>query len=719
MKPRFISGLFCSASIDHGQPDMIKLNQTPGAGKPAVPLFQPGQVQMKQLLPDIYSLSLNNAIIDADHILLPVDLAGLLPAKFELDLREAGRSKVTRQEEILFGKGLVKRLSRLGNLLQWSCDKDQVTVYGLTLGQPVEATEKPASGYLVFSEDPWPLLERVWKGEFSSPESFFLARELSELSIKPGFDQLLSFQAAQGVTVYPHQVKTVKTVLHQMRGRALLCDEVGLGKTVEAGLLTMEYLLRGLVKRILILTPPSLVHQWQEEMSQKFNQDFITSDSDEFAASGDEAWSHFPYIIASIDLAKRAERMKKVFSIRFDLVIVDEAHRLRRRNTAAWQLVNGLDKKYILLLTATPVQNDLDELFNLITLLKPGQLKTAREFHKLFVDQSDHLKPQHADQLRLLVSQVMVRNRRSSTGINFTRRHAQVVSTEMTAEEEHLYRLLMALVRQFYPQNQMPLSRFALTTLQMELGSSPVAIVPTLEHLLQDSLTPLQKIQLSEILESARGLRQSAKLAALRRTLASLGNEKVVIFTRYLATLQWLKESLKEYPLVTYHGGLSARQKDESIEHFHQAARILLSTDSGGEGRNLQFCHIMFNFDLPWNPMRIEQRIGRLSRIGQQKDVYIFNLSIRGTVEDQIIEILDRKINMFELVVGELDLILGRLGEEKDMEETIMNMVGTSQSDEDLKARLDQMGDQMQEAREQYERIKSLDNALFEGVDGD
>ncbi len=228
--------------------------------------------------------------------------------------------------------------------------------------------------------------------------------------------------------------------------------------------------------------------------------------------AGDEAWSRFPYIIASIDLAKRAERMKQVISTRFDLVIVDEAHRLRHRNTAAWKLVNGLDKKYILLLTATPVQNDLDELFNLITLLRPGQLKTATEFRKRFVDQTDHLKPQHADQLRLQVSQVMIRNRRSSTGINFTRRRAQVVSTEMTPEEERLYHLVTGLVRQFYPQNQMPLSRFTLTTLQMELGSSPVAVVPTVERLLQDSLTPAQQIQLQEI--SGAGQRPAAERQA-------------------------------------------------------------------------------------------------------------------------------------------------------------------------------------------------------------
>lgn len=673
---------------------------------------------MRSLLPDTYSLSLNQAIIDADHLLLPSEMAELFPRQTELKLGDGSRIKVSRQEEILSGKGIVKKLSLLGNLLQWSFQGEQVTVRGLIPDQQKEALGKPFTSNLVLSTDPFPILEQVWRGNFSSPENFFLAREVEDLTIKPGFDQLLSFQVAQGVTIYPHQVNTVKTVLRQMRGRALLCDEVGLGKTVEAGLVTMEYLLRGLVKRVLILTPSSLVHQWQEEMSQKFNQDFVTSDSAEFITAGNEAWSRFPHLIASIDLAKRAERSKKVLGTRFDLVIVDEAHRLRHRNTAAWKLVNGLDKKYILLLTATPVQNDLDELFNLITLLRPGQLKTATEFRRRFVDQTDHLKPQHVDQLRQQVSQVMIRNRRSGTGINFTRRRAQVVSTEMTAEEERLYRLVTGLVRQFYPQNQMPLSRFTLATLQMELGSSPLAVVPTAERLLQGSLTSPQQARLEEIAGLAGGLQESAKLAALRKTLTSLGNEKVVIFTHYLATLRWLKENLREYPLVTYHGGLSAREKDESIERFRQEAQILLSTDSGGEGRNLQFCHILFNYDLPWNPMRIEQRIGRLSRIGQQKDVYVFNLSSRGTVEDQILEILDRKINLFELVVGELDLILGRLGEEKDLEETIIEMVGTSRSDADLKERLARMGDQMQAAREQYEKIKSLDDTLFEEVTG-
>ncbi len=668
-------------------------------------------------LPEIYSLSLNQATIDADHILLPAEMAAFLPDRSELDLGDAGVVKVVKQEEMLSGRGLVKKLSRLGDLLQWSCHSDRIEVRGLALGTGDDPEAKARANGWFPSADSLPLLEHVWRGEFTSAESFFLARELSDLSVKPGFDQLLSLQVAQGVTAYAHQTNSVRTVLRQMKGRALLCDEVGLGKTVEAGLVMMEYLLRGLVKRVLILTPPSLVHQWQEEMAQKFNQDFISSDSPAFAAAGD-AWSRFPQIIASIDLAKRGDHLKQIMGTRFDLVIVDEAHRLRHRETAAWKLVNGLDKKYILLLTATPVQNDLDELFNLITLLKPGQLKTAAEFRKNFIVRGDHLKPQNVDALKLQVSQVMVRNRRSTTGILFTHRKAQTIRTEPAPEEARLGQLVTGMVRQFYGPDKKPLSRFTLKNLQMELGSSPAAIVPSVERLLLENLPDGPRLQLREIFDLARTIRQSAKLSALRKTLAPIGGEKMVIFTRYLSTLHWLKESLKDYPLVVYHGGISAREKDESIERFRGEAQLLLSTDSGGEGRNLQFCHIMVNFDLPWNPMRIEQRIGRLSRIGQKQDVYIFNLAGRGTVEDQVLEILDRKINMFELVVGELDLILGRLGEEKDLEETIMELVGTSRNDEELRERLDQIGENLAGAREQYERVKSLDDTLFGEVAG-
>jgi SNF2 family DNA or RNA helicase len=663
----------------------------------------------------IYSLDLSQAVIDDNHLILPSELANLIPAKTELDLNGSGSLSVSRQEEILTARGLVKKLSPMGLFLQWTFYGESIRVSGLSCG-PSSAKPEIAIKLdppVIFAENPLPLLKTLGQGPHAPAESYFLAREISELSLKPGFDQLLSFNMAQCLATYPHQVNTVKTVLRRMRGRALLCDEVGLGKTVEAGLITMEYILRGMVKRVLILTPPSLVLQWQEEMDQKFNQDFVTADSAQFAAAGDAAWSRFPFIIASIDQAKRAETQSKVINTRFDLVIVDEAHRLRNRNTAAWKLVNALDKKYILLLTATPVQNDLDELFNLVTLLKPGQLKTTTEFHKQFVEKKDRLKPQHADQLRLLVSEVMVRNRRSSSGIHLTRRHSQVISTEMLPLESELYQRITALVRRYYTREKSPISRFTLSELQMEMGSSPAAVFSTLERRLEQPLPDDLKFELQELRKIAAWLDSSAKLSALQKTLATLGSEKVVVFTHYLSTLKWIQSHLPGITSAIYHGGLTAREKDGAIERFRGDSRLLLTTDSGGEGRNLQFCHILFNFDLPWNPMRIEQRIGRLSRIGQPHDVYIFNLSNRGTVEDHLLEILDRKINMFELVVGELDLILGRLGEEKDLEETILEMVGTSYNDVELKEKFDQLGMQMETSRTQYENLKSAEDALF------
>ncbi len=663
-------------------------------------------------LPEIYSIPLKSAIIDNNHILLPPELVHLLPEQLELNLEDGSKLKATRQEEILSGKGLAKKLLRLGSLVQWELTGGALAVRSaLPAGGPIGG--KAWEGATI--EDPSHLLERIFQGEFCSLERFFLATEATEFSIKPGFDELLSFRAANGVAAYPHQVKTVRTVLRQMKGRALLCDEVGLGKTVEAGLVMMEYLLRGLVKRVLILTPPSLLHQWQEEMAQKFNLDFVISDSPEFKEAGPLAWSHFPRIIASIQLAKRVNQMKQLEGTRFDLVIADEAHHLRNHNTRGWKLVNALDKKYILLLTATPVQNGLEDLFSLITLLRPGQLKTAGEFRKHFVARGERFKVKNEQQLKLQVREVMIRNRRSSAGIVFTQRRAHTIRTEPVPEEEKLYRLVTSMVRESYRRNEPPLSRLTLKTLQMEASSSPEALASTLRRLVENSPPPEQKALLKEILFLAGAINQSAKLAALEKTLESLQREKVVIFTRYLSTLHWLKDSLKHLPLVVYHGGLSAREKDEAVERFHTERRLLLSTDSGGEGRNLQFCHVLVNFDLPWNPMRMEQRIGRLSRIGQQRDVYIFNLVSQGTIEEQILEILERKINLFELVVGELDLILGRLGEEKDMEEVIMEMVGTTRTDEELHGQLELLGEKLKESRDGYDRVKSLEGVLFPG----
>jgi SNF2 family DNA or RNA helicase len=164
---------------------------------------------------------------------------------------------------------------------------------------------------------------------------------------------------------------------------------------------------------------------------------------------------------------------------------------------------------------------------------------------------------------------------------------------------------------------------------------------------------------------------------------------------------------------VMYHGGMSSVEKNEAIRRFETSARVLLSTEAAGEGRNLQFCRTMVNFDLPWNPMRIEQRVGRIHRVGQTREVDIFNLSAEGTIEDHILDILDRKLNMFELVIGEMDMILGQLSDERDFEDLVMDVWARAQTPEQAATGFAKLGDALVEARESYRHMREYDEALF------
>jgi SNF2 family DNA or RNA helicase len=164
---------------------------------------------------------------------------------------------------------------------------------------------------------------------------------------------------------------------------------------------------------------------------------------------------------------------------------------------------------------------------------------------------------------------------------------------------------------------------------------------------------------------------------------------------------------------VLYHGGLTASQKDVAIRHFETAGQVLLSTEAAGEGRNLQFCHVMVNFDLPWNPQRIEQRVGRIHRVGQSERVDIFNLSAEGTIEDYLLDILDRKLNMFELVIGEMGMILGHLTTEQDFEELLLEVWMHHQDPTSLAAQMAQLGDTLVAARNATQRSEVYDEALF------
>jgi SNF2 family DNA or RNA helicase len=474
-----------------------------------------------------------------------------------------------------------------------------------------------------------------------------------------------------------------------------------------------EYVQRGMVKSALILTPASLTGQWNEELRDKFGLNFPSSDDPGFRAMGDAAWEQ-PFLVASINQAKSKKNYDLVTGREYDMVIVDEAHHLKNRNTLNWKLVNDLKKRFLLMLTATPVENNLMELFNLITLLKPGQLKTAGEFRREFMTRGDPTDPQNQVRLRGLLAEVMIRNTRAVARIEIPPRFAQTIRVNPGPVEQEIYERITALVQGIHSQRSGG-SRLLLKTLLEEAGSSPRAVAATLLRMAEkDDLLPEQAGEIRAIhglCGAAGGSRKNAVLLDLVRS----SSDKAIVFVKYQATLQYLADFLEgeRVPHTLFHGGLSGAQKEENIRRFEAEAPLLIATEVGGEGRNLQFCHRLINYDLPWNPMKIEQRVGRLHRIGQKHEVAIFNLCAAGSAEDYILEILDKKINMFEMVIGEIDMILGRIQGEQEFSDLILDIWAQTPDEDERRKAFARLGSLMKRLKSGYEKTKVLDEKLF------
>jgi SNF2 family DNA or RNA helicase len=565
------------------------------------------------------------------------------------------------------------------------------------------------------------VLDNVAEGRLADLRAYQLQLMALRLGLVAGFDELLALDAID-FTPFDYQIRAARTVLRRFRGRGLLSDEVGLGKTIEAGLVLKEYLLRQMVQRVLILTPSGLVEQWNEELASKFKiTEFVTYNDERFRQQGPEAWLHFPYVIASMATARRPEHREKITAALYDLVIVDEAHHLKNRTSVTWKLVNELQKRYILLLTATPVQNSLAELYNLVTVLKPGQLKSPKEFQREFVVRGDPRLPKNRGLLRDLLSDVMVRHSRSQIHLQLPPRRAHTVRIVLHADERQIYDALVDLGRRMLSDEAISgAHRWGVRTLLLETGSSVAATRTTLRSLAEVKGLGTYRSELLRLAEEADAVRTTAKADALRKLLdaqlaAGAGQGKVVIFTQFRATQDLLAEQMQGWGIdfTLYHGGLTAAQKDQAIRAFSEKTDVLLSTEAAGEGRNLQFCRVLVNFDLPWNPQRIEQRVGRIHRIGQKLPVDIFNLAAQGTLEEYVLDILDRKLNMFELVIGEMDLILGQLSDERDFEEIVLEIWRQAQSTADLSMKMGDLGDALVKARTAYQEMKEYDEALF------
>lgn len=528
---------------------------------------------------------------------------------------------------------------------------------------------------------------------------FTLAERACQARLTGGTDELVSLEHTQGFTPLPHQIETATRVIRDLHGRAILADEVGLGKTIEAGLVMKEYQLRGLAQKMLVLTPASLVLQWTRELNEKFRLGA-------FAQRNEWSWSQYDVVVASLDTAKREPHRSAVLSNEWDLVVVDEAHKLKNSRTRNWQVVNQIPNKYMLLLTATPMQNELRELHTLITLLKPGALGNPQDFVAAHVE--SRRTPKDPVALKSELKTVMIRNRRIDGNTNLPPRSVTVVPLELTPRERALYDGVQTFLRDEYMhRKEARVSMLPLITLQREICSSPYAAMITLEKMQKRATLPGAASSASRLLRMAEDIQTYTKVDKVIHMLEEM-DDKCIVFTEYRATQDFLLYMLKKNGItaVPFRGGFGRGKKDWMKELFSKHIRVLVATESGGEGINLQFCHNMINFDLPWNPMRLEQRIGRIHRLGQKNDVRVWNLSTNNTIEAHIVQLLQEKIRMFELVIGELDYIVSGEAAGSKFERGILDAAMTSSSDTDLYERLSALGDSVLEtsgAREQSE----------------
>ncbi|HEY9607094.1 MAG TPA: SNF2-related protein [Allocoleopsis sp.] len=546
--------------------------------------------------------------------------------------------------------------------------------------------------------------------------NYYEARiKLFNLSVMADYDQLVCLPTLTAIDKHWYQIETARKVLRQLGGRALLADEVGLGKTIEAGLILSEYLARGMIQSLLILTPASLVSQWQQELQTKFGIETITTDDKQLQLNPDEFWSRNNRLIASLNTAKSAKHFNLVTTRNWDLVIVDEAHHLKNRNTLNWKLVNALNKRFILMLTATPVQNSLVELFNLLTLLKPGLLKTEAAFKKEYVSSKNGRVPKNPEKLRQLMREVMVRNTRSLVDVQLPKRFATTITVSPSKSEEKLYQDLTEYVRSLEigesdAAKTHKLDKFSRTNLLMRAGSSPQALADSLKNLSKK----FNSEELKTLTRHASQIKQVEKAQALVDLLKK-STQKTIVFTTHRATSAYLAKTLEEAGIAfaQFLGDMSLKEKDAAIEAFRDRVPVLLASETGGEGRNIQFANAIVNYDLPWNPMKIEQRIGRIHRIGQKQDVFIFNFCLKDSIEEYILRILHDKINMFELVVGEIETILGNVDDEFDFSEVVIDIWLKHQAKPELDTAFENLATELIKAKDKYRETSELDEQIF------
>ena len=549
---------------------------------------------------------------------------------------------------------------------------------------------------------------------------------------------------ASGIIPLPHQLHVLNRAMETNNIRYILADEVGLGKTIEAGMIIKELKSRGLVQRVLVVCPTGLVTQWASEMQEKFHEKFniiLPADYDTIRrlTGLEDVYGQYDQVISPMDSIKpiekhagwtderveqyNEERIYSIINSGWDLIIIDEAHRVAGSSgeVARYKLGYLLSQAspYLLLLSATPHNGKTEPFLRLVRLLDEEAFPNSRSIVKeqvapylirtekreaidnngnlLFKNRITHLvelqwDERHSFQRELyeLVSHYVSktydkakRNRKKNMCLIFLLIIMQRMVTSSTAAvRQSLERRLEALKAQNTRIGSLTESDLA----DMEIEDDVAEALEAMSLNMSEEILELEHI--ISVAKQAEFQHPDVKVEHLVDTIDEIlsedRNQKIIIFTEFVATQKYLQHLLENrgFTVSVLNGSMGIDERNEALQEFKTKTSIFISTDAGGEGLNLQFSNIIINYDLPWNPMKIEQRCGRADRIGQQRDVHIYNFIVADTVENRVREVLEEKLSVIfkELGVDKYSDVLDSEVAELDFTEVYMNSIGRPSS---------------------------------------
>lgn len=602
-------------------------------------------------------------------------------------------------------------------------------------------------------------------------EAVFLSVEAIRIRNAHLFDPLHAVHIAQIVPL-PHQLDAVyRFILPQPRIRFLLADDPGAGKTIMAGLVLKELKLRGLVNRTLIIVPGHLQDQWQREMQEKFGEHFVQVNRSVMNASwGRNVWRDYPQIITSMDFAKQEDVMDALKDADWDLVIVDEAHKMaayrygeQLKETDRYKLGKSVSPRthFLLMLTATPHRGDPENFRFLLNLLEPGFFSSVTLLEQAVRDGDNPLF------LRRLKEELRDFDGRPL----FLPRHVHTVKYRLSERERRLYNAVTEYVREHMDKALKANRRnvaFAMLVLQRRLASSVHALRDSLERrrerlksLLQlgqwlteqevgrinweelDDAPEAERLrreqeliekltnartqkeledeisQLEQLIRIAREMERTeeeTKLQQLRQVVENKRlretGEKLLVFTESVGTMKYLVGKLLSwgFSVTALHGGMNLQERINAEHEFRDKSQIMVSTEAGGEGINLQFCSLMVNYDIPWSFTRLEQRMGRIHRYGQIKEVHIYNLVTEDTIEGKVLDRVMERLNRARLELGKDRVydVIGEIFHDRRLEEMILEALSQRKTLDEIIAEIEAVPDE-----ELVERIRqALGDAL-------